>query len=224
LLWLILWCLLDRWLRLVAPVRLVGLLVGATLVIWIILRAVLRALFRTDDWIAVAADIEKRRPAFAQRLLTVVSEAMYPRPLRAADGMLQLLVDDVAAETQTHRPTRMLPWRRAIRPWITTTIIAIGLFGLTRVDWLQMPTLARRLIFPTSGIPPVTTTALSVAPGDVDVIQGESVEIAATVERLIGSSVELYVSHDGRNWSSAEMAREGDGGGDGSAHGRDSWG
>jgi hypothetical protein len=208
LLWGIIWCLVDRFARLGSWTRTAALATGLAMILWIILRSALRAFIQSPQWTAVAADIEKRRPEFGQRLMTLVSEAMFPPRFRASDGMLALLQEEVSHATRSHSPTSLLPWRRALRPWVTTLFIALGAFGLTRVDWLQMPTLARRLIYPLSAIPAVTTTRIEVLPGDVDVIQGDALEIAVSVQRLIGSSVDLEVSHDGRNFTSIDMPTE----------------
>src|SRR5207253_11067565 len=131
------------------------------------------------EWINAAAQVERRDRRWGQRLITVTSQWLEPPQQRGSVQILSKLTDDVVSEVSGNDPARLVQTRGAVRPWMLTAGLLALILGLTLVPWLSLSTLLLRQIAPLAAIGPVTTTVLSIEPGDADIIQGDSLRISA---------------------------------------------
>src|SRR6185437_1821399 len=78
LMWGLLWCLVDRAIALPQTMRIVLLCLNALAVVSIVGGGIGRMLTRAD-WIRIAGDIERREPAWGEKLGTVTSRLLGPK-------------------------------------------------------------------------------------------------------------------------------------------------
>ena len=190
--WMLLWCLLDRLVALPAVVRAVVLAVNVGAVAGILARPARRWASGSDP-ARVALDVERREPAFAQRLETVTSRALGRSEWRGSEQLLAALAEDVAAETGRRDPAALLPWGSTLRVWTAAVVLAGIALLLSRSAWVDLPTLLRRYALPVVDIRPVTTTRLRVLPGDVNVHEGDTLRVRVSAQRLTDASPVLHV-------------------------------
>ena len=196
--WALLACVADRLLALPAGVRIGAELIAAVGPLLIVARPAVR-LFRRFDPVAAALSVERLRPVFAHRLVTVASAG----PSSDLRQQLEREVADVVAATGPARVPRQpvaIAWAAALTALMFTAL-------LWRSAWLDLPQLVRRLAMPTSAFAAVTTTRLTVQPGDVAVVEGQRVVIRAVTTRLVApDGVTLHTSDDGgQNWVERPM-------------------
>ena len=203
--WALAWCLLDRELGFARGVRGAA---GATNigVVLLIVAPVARRMVMKTNLLAAADEVERRDRRFAERLRTVVSRALGPANLPGSSTLLGALSEEVLDEVaRQRRPGELLPWGPALRPWTAGAILA-GIFAaLALVPVLDMPRLMRRYAMPLRDIAPAATTRLFVTPGDVDLPQGQTLRVRASVQRLGASSLTLHVRPRGQDWTEMPM-------------------
>ena len=209
--WALLCCMADRFVQFPWWVRLAMLGGGAVAATALLMGPVIRALRREDDWVRVAERIERQNPRFGQRLVTVTSRLLGRPEYRGSDEILEHLVYELDRQAAGENASRLLPVRSVVAAWCAVLLAALGAVALARVPDLNLPRLAHRFFVPVAEVPPVTTTRLSVSPGDRDVPQGAPLTIEATAERLGDATVWLYLSDDGTTWSRSGMSWAGDG-------------
>src|SRR5688572_18680927 len=101
LLWAALWCAADRLAGLHWLIRLAALLANIAFVLAIIVRPAV-SMLRAVDVRRAAAEIERRRPSFGQRLTTVTSRALGDESIRGSADLLRAVGDQAAAEAARH--------------------------------------------------------------------------------------------------------------------------
>ena len=202
LIWAMAWCVIDRLSGLSSWTRAAALLINAIVIVAIVARPLVRIFGRTN-FIAAANETERREPAFAERLQTVVSQFSHSsRRDGASPGLLAALADSVAVQMARNKPAELLPWTPALRPWIACGIALTGWMVLSFVSVLDMPRLISRYAFPLSEIAPAATTRLFVSPGDARIPEGQTLRVRASVQRLgNASSPVLHVRPDGQDWT-----------------------
>lgn len=209
--WTLLWCLIDRFTHLPPDLRVAALAVGIVLALVQTVPKLL-ALRRRPDLVSAAAEVERANPRFQQRLLTVTSRVLGAATYRGSDEILLRLVHEVDEQVTAERATtRIAPLRAAAGPWVACALLLLLFAGLLRAPGLRFKELAGRVLNPLGGIPPVTTTLLTVTPGDLDVVQSQPVTIDVRTERLGDSPVTLFLSEDDRSWNRAVMSSTGGG-------------
>src|SRR5439155_4153144 len=129
------------------------------------------------DPLRVASEVERREPAFAQRLETVTSRALGPVGWRGSEQLLEALAGEVSAAVSARDAAGLLPWAPPLRAWLAAIVLIAAMAGLSRVRWLDLPTLARRYALPVADVAPVTTTRLKVVPGDVSIAEGDTLRV-----------------------------------------------
>lgn len=208
--WMLIFCVIDRFVQLHWAVRLTGLLIGVAAAMALLLPRLV-TLTRPADLISAAAEVEREDPRYGQRLLTVTSRLLGAAAYRGSDQILIRLTrevgDQVAAECGRH-PIRL---RGLVGPLSACLVLAM-LFGvLARIPLLGFTRLAARFIEPLADVPPVTTTTLQVRPGDCDATQSQGVTLLVHADRLGDSPVTLYLSGDDREWTRLAMSPGGNG-------------
>ena len=205
LVWTLAWCVVDRFLALTPTAR--AILLAANVVIGaVILVRPLLEMLRPADVVDAAAAIERRQPRLAQRLRTITSRLGGDgRAYGASPELLDALAAQVADDVRDDDPAKLLSWRPAVRPAVFCALWLGVAAMMTASSWLDLPTLFRRYVTPFAAIGPVTTTRLSVAPGDAAVTQGEPLRVAASAVRLAdGRTPALHVR--ARSGVSAEQS------------------
>ena len=208
--WVLLACAADRLLHLPGELRAVLLVAGVSASALAGL-ALLRPLRGSTDWLALVWLIEQHDPRFEQRLITVTSRLLGSPQHRGSDEILGHLVRDVERRLALARAARVFPLRPTLVPWTLLLILTLLLLGLARVPGLGVNRLLARLVDPTSPYPPVTTTALAVTPGDVDVYQSDPLRIEVATERLGSGNATLYLQDSGGGDSRYGMEEAGGG-------------
>ncbi len=203
--WIMWWALFDRFFQFPQNVRtaLLGLNLLAVIVIcWRPMRALIR---REMSWAIASMQIERRNPKFGERLLTITSQLLSPVGHRGSPEMLDQLLHEVAVETSSDRPEKLLPLSLALRPWIVVLSLAFIAVALSFISWIDMPTLLLREVLPLANIRPATTTHLDVKPGNSEVIEGQPLRITVAPQRLGDSGITLRTSTDRKTWTSFAM-------------------
>ena len=208
--WMLLWCMADRLIAFPGRLRLALLVIGAAAVTVLLARPLRGALRRRIDWIEAAGQIESRNTVFAQRLQTLTSQLLSRPEHRGSEEILDHLAQQVSEQAAAEMPRRLIPWRLVLRPWITAGLLTGLTAGLMQVPWLDLPTLMRRFARPLAAIAPVTTTRLIVQPGNIDIPQGQPLDLLVATERLGNSAVQLHLAGEGESWSHLAMAERGD--------------
>jgi hypothetical protein len=181
--WALAWCAVDRLFTLDSAERMTGLGVNIAIVTIILARPLVRLLRRADVNVA-AAEIERREPRLSQRLRTITSRLGDEHDYGSSRELLDALARQVADEVRDKNPAALLSWRPVVRPAMACLLWLGVAFGLSFSTWLDLPTLARRYFAPLRATPPVTTTRITVTPGDADITQGEPLRVQATTVRL----------------------------------------
>ncbi|HZK82131.1 MAG TPA: hypothetical protein VFC46_13710, partial [Humisphaera sp.] len=202
--WTFLACLTDRWLRMPGAVREVLLIAGAVGAAVIALIRIL-PLRGEIDWVAMAGVIEENDPRFQQRLITVTSRVLGAADYRGSDEILSHLVREVGMTASAASPAKLLSIRSIAKSWAPLLIGIAIMLGLSRIPAFGESRLLARFLMPLSDLPPVTTTELTVAPGNVDVFQSDALHINVTTRHLGASPVWLFLNDDGANWSRYTM-------------------
>jgi hypothetical protein len=208
LLWMLLCCVVDRFAHFSREVRLASL-AAALLFVIVRLIPVLRARRREPDLIGAAAEFERQDPRFGQRLMTVTSRMMGATDYRGSDEILMRLAREVDEQFAAHRGAISMPLRRAIAPCAAAIVLVCLMIGLLRAPDLRFGALAGRFLDPFAVIPPVTTTQLTVSPGDSDIVQSRPLTITVQATRLGTSPVQLFLGDDDRHWSHVTMTQTG---------------
>ena len=190
--WSVAWAVVDRFAHLPGWARAVVVGVNLLAVLWVGWRT-LRRWHRPDVlWQQAAAEIERRDPRLTDRLQTVVSQSRMHASVRASDALLATLAGDVSDSLAGRDATRLVPLT-ALVPAGLALLAALGLTGgLALFPYLGLPRLIERQYRPFANLPPVTTTLLTVEPGDVDLAQGSTLTIRVRAVRLGGGLVSLY--------------------------------
>ncbi len=212
--WILAWCVIDRLAALPTWIRVAILCAGAfgTIIIvawplWLIAR-------RRKDWVDAAEAVERQSPVFSERLETITSQLLSHPHYRGSPALLAHLQSEVAAEVSRdprEEARRLIPARLVVRPWMVAGALLLVIACLLPIRWLNLPMLMGRLARPWAAIAPVTTTLLTVTPGDQDIPQGQTLEIHVTAKRLGDGLVSLYMSDGDAVWSRLAMTPLGEG-------------
>ena len=209
--WMLLCCLVDRYVQLPRGVRLASLVIGVVAVLGRLIPRLI-ALRKPADLILAAAEVERQNPRFGQRLLTVTSRLLGQTTYRGSDEILIRLareVGDQVADSGNHG--RLSSFGQIAGPLIACSLLIVAVAGLLGAPASGFATLAARFVNPMADIPPVTTTQLVVAPGNVDVTQSRPVNVEVRVERLGDSQPTLFLSGSDRDWTRVAMSPAGSG-------------
>jgi hypothetical protein len=201
-------CMIDRVLHLRVPTRLIALLAAVAACTALVTKPLRFALRRQFDWLAATAEVERLRPAFGERLITVASQLQSPTVQRGSSQILQHLAQSLAAEVSNERGSQLVEMTPARRSFIAVATLLLITLGLSFVQPLGLPSLMRRFIQPLAFVPAVTTTRLTVTPTAIDVFEGRPLRIAATAARLDSDAVpSIHLSDDGQSWSATAMTQ-----------------
>lgn len=198
-------CTADRMFHLAGIVRLGLLLMMIAGAVAILIRPLLRAITGRIGWLEAAAGLERRKPEFAERLQTVVSQLLYSPTHRGSPSMLDRLVQDVTREVEQDRIRFWEGWPAVAGPWGLTLALLVLLGQLALVPSVGMATLLSRFFMPLADVLPATTTRIAVEPGNTAVRAGDALAIQARVARLGDSSVDLLTSQDRASWARIPM-------------------
>lgn len=205
--WILACCLADRLLKLNTDVRLALLVLHAVAVVLILAMPTWRMLRRRIDWMDAAEQIESRDRPLAGRLQTVTSQSLESEPsFRGSAQIIERLTADVEARLTVTRPDRLVPKRPVARAWLLTLCSLVIASAVLRLETMDLPTLVLRYFMPTMKIAPVTTTRLSVYPGDTSIVEGSSLPISVQADRLNPERpVKLFLWRGG-SWGSMKSA------------------
>lgn len=214
LVWILAWCVVDRLAALPTWIRLtllcggvLGVLVILAWPLWLIVR-------RRKDWVDAAEAVERQSPVFSERLETITSQLLSHPHYRGSPALLAHLQSEVAAEVSRNpreEARRLIPARLVVRPWMGVGALLLIIACLLPVRWLNLPMLMGRLARPWAGFAPVTTTLLTVTPGDVDIPQGQTLEVRVVAKHLGDGLVSIYMSDGDAAWSRLAMTPLGEG-------------
>jgi len=168
---------------------------------------------------AVTLRIEKAVGDAHNQLLTVVDLARRPtaagdrlgpdgRVLRA--DMVRRLLDQTQQRLRGFRSTRVLPWPALLRNLAIAGAAAGCIAVLHAVLGARFATTIDRLLHPTADIPPATWLQLE-SPGDIDVLEGEPLDIRGRVTRGTVDAATLVIFDAAGRPGRQPMRPDGDG-------------
>lgn len=196
--WVVGGVLLDLAAPLPVPLRAIvfagwWLAVAAAAAVFVFLPALRRPLLE-----GVALRIERLLGGIQNRLLTVVDLHRGGAATRGwhDDPARQSMAERLVAQTEQRlfgfSPASVVRWRAVLRG-AGLAAVALGLLALLwGVLGERFTTTLARLLDPTADIPPATWARLE-APGDVEVLEGEPLELAALVTRGTVESADLVI-------------------------------
>jgi hypothetical protein len=170
-----------------------GAVLGA-LGLFVILPAVRRPILDV-----VALRIERALGGIQNRLLTVLDLHRGGAATRgwkddpARQGMAERLVEQTEAKLRGFSLSSVVKWRPLTRGLALAAAAATVLLGMQAGLGDRFTTTLARLLHPTADIPPATWLQLG-SPGEIEVLEGDPLEIAATVERGSVDRVDLVIS------------------------------
>ncbi len=203
LMWSAISCGLDRLLHLSPAIRFLLLICGGALCGGVVARSLWKLRGRID-WVDIAGQIEGRDPQFSQSLLTVVSQLTGDRTNRGSAEILSHLLRDVELHIAESRRRSLLSLGPVVVPWMVCLVLIASALILNGNPQIGVRQLVQRFVTPGSDLPPVTTTQITVSPGDRDIVQSDPLRIDAQVEHLIGDSVFLFLNTQG-DWHRVVM-------------------
>jgi hypothetical protein len=204
--WSFLVALIDRLAPLPGRLRLVlgcAEIAAAIMILW---RPAAGMIWRDIVWTTAAAAVEQRDPRLDQRLQTITSQLAAPTALQGSPQLLYGLMEQVAEHLRGRDGATLVSADSLRKP--LTALIGLGLLIVlcSQPRWLNLPTLLLRQLKPLASIAPVTSTHLTVEPGNASVIEGEPLRIAARVEGSSDHKVTMRIFSSGNASSDQPMA------------------
>ena len=165
--WMLGCCLFDRWLKLNADARITLLVIHGLVIAYLIVPPRFGGCCTHEfDWMKTAGEIGSRThrsPVDYRRLHRSHSNRSPPTADRRSSSRCLPLMSQNICRTCARR---LLSRKPILLPWLLSAGVLLIASALVRQPTLDLPTLARRVIFmPTAKISPVTTTRLNVSPG-----------------------------------------------------------
>jgi hypothetical protein len=200
--WILLAALLDRLLDLGSAAR-IGLLGADVFFIIFLLVLLVWRLLRPVDLRQVASVVE---PAFDQRLETLVSQWLRPATSPSIQPIVAELWRSVERDLPAHPPKSSVSWEQLALPWLAALCAICTVGVLWSIPDIGLRQLSARLLHPYSLIPPVTTTLLTVSPGNANIIEQSSLTIRVVAERLGRSPPVIHFSSDSVAFAKAVMS------------------
>ena len=185
--------------------------VVAAVGLFVLLPAVRRPLIDS-----VALRIERLLGGIQNRLLTVIDLHRGGAATRgwkddpARQGMAERLVEQTEERLRGFSLGRIVRYRALARGAALVAAAAAVLLGMQAGLGERFSTTFARLLHPTADIPPATWLKIE-SPGDIEILEGDPLEIVARVTRGAVDAVDLVISSaDGRN-RREPMRPDGDG-------------
>jgi hypothetical protein len=152
---------------------------------------------RTPDRLEAAILLERANPSLENRLVNA-------ERLARESGTPPLVLEVLRTEARTvlagFDPREVLPLRR-LRPLATTALVCLAALAVyAAVAPRYLANALARYARPTRFTPPITRTTLAVSPGDVTVVEGETVTVRASVGGAIPTGARVRTGS-----SSADM-------------------
>jgi hypothetical protein len=210
LLWALFWALVDRFAALPPRARFGTSVVAGLLVFVVLARSLARLLFGRMDYAGVAGLVEHLRPEFGQLLLTTTSQFLSRPEMRGSPVLLESLLSDTRKKIALIRPAQLIPMQAITSAWLGTAGAALLMSLLLLLPWLDLPTLLARQLRPFASIGAVSTTRLSVEPGNISLVQRQPLTISARAQRLGSGSVLLVMSSGTEPATNVPMIRDGE--------------
>ena len=170
-----------------------GAVLGA-LGLFVVLPAVRRPILDV-----VALRIERALGGIQNRLLTVLDLHRGGAATRgwkddpARQGMAERLVEQTETRLRGFSLSSVVKWRPLTRGLALAATAAAVLLGMQAGLGDRFTTTLARLLHPTADIPPATWLQLG-TPGEIEVLEGDPLELTATVERGSVDQVDLVIS------------------------------
>ncbi|HEX8522154.1 MAG TPA: hypothetical protein VF669_07850 [Tepidisphaeraceae bacterium] len=205
------WCLADRMATLGGAARLVLLLVSVGAALWRVAPALVAWLKQETDWRGLAVVMEQRDRRFGERLVTVTSRAEDGKQNGASQEMLARIALELGREVAGRSVRDVLPGRRVAAPWVTVLVAVLAICPLGFIPQLDLPRLAVRFLLPMRETPAATTTRLTVVPGDVDLVEGQALQVKVRALRLGKGSVTLHARYVKHEWFTLNMSADAEG-------------
>src|SRR5439155_24253362 len=98
-------------------IRVAALLLNGLLIVLLTARPLARLIAPTS-MTAAANEVERRQPAFRERLQTITSRAAGSPASTGSRDMLHAVADQIVQEIRGKKPDDLLPWGPALRAWI----------------------------------------------------------------------------------------------------------
>jgi hypothetical protein len=204
-------CLVDRGFGLLGGVRLALLIASFGLPVAILSRVIRNGIWGETDWNEVARSVERRERRCAERLVTVTSQVLGEARYRGSAMMLERVAVEVTDDLRLLDARRLLPGTSVAGPWVALAVMGMVVAGLWMIPHLDMPRLVVRFLAPLGPTRAATTTRLLIAPQDVDLVEGQSLEVNVRAKRLGDNPMTLHTRRQGHDWLATSMTADPDG-------------
>ncbi|MAE63382.1 MAG: hypothetical protein CMJ18_03845 [Phycisphaeraceae bacterium] len=158
----------------------------------------------------VAHRIERTVPAMHNRLITVLDL----RRGRLADSDIEFverLLDQTRTRLNEYEPQRVARRRPQKIAAVVAGLAALASILLLAVCFDRLPTAVARILRPTAEIAPVSHIVLRSVTGDLRVLEGDPIEIVASVERGDVQTLTCRLGEADGRWHDYPMLRDDDG-------------
>src|SRR5581483_11544737 len=171
--------------------RLLALLAVALPAAWVFVAGVLLPLCRRLAAGQVARRIERHLPGIHNRLVSCIDLTAGQPKQTVSAAFYRRLVQEALERIRGFRPSRVIDVLSLRRAGFFAAVSASAFL----LDWAifaeRLPTALARIFSPFADIPPASGVVYSVAPGNAQVLRGEDIHFAATVEQGIPDRLSL---------------------------------
>jgi hypothetical protein len=205
-LWLLIACLIDRFLLTPPALRAASRAAWVLLLLWAVARTAWPLLQRRFDPLQAARWAEAVDPLWGERLSTFVTQTKLPAPDRASVSLMNALRTGLAHDLTRHPP--------ADRVRVTASRPILFLPGVVLLLWLvawlvpalDVSRLVERQLRPWADLPPVTSTRIELASHPATLAQGKSLAVVVDLNQDV-TPVLLHVGPDAKRLRPLEMER-----------------
>lgn len=154
----------------------------------------------------IALRIEKTIPGMHNRLLTVLDVCAGARADLDA-SFLARLIEQTRQKLEGYRVEHVVSPRPLRQTTIAAAAVVLVAVAMLAIFNDRMPTAVARMLRPTAPIPPVSWLRLTADPGDVNVLQGESVTVRAVISRGEVDRLSIRLQSADGHWVTYPMMR-----------------
>ena len=180
---------LPDWLGAVSSLFVFGVL------IWSVIRYLVKPLSRKITLAGVARLVEQRHPELQERISTAVQllASEDPREMKGSEQLIQLVVNEAITDVSAVDPQTEFT-RRTIKPAMVTAAVFLGILLLSFVIWPHLtPRLFAKVVVPFANLGNAYAGLIEVEPGDAILMKGEKFSVHMSIDKEDVRRAELRI-------------------------------